>query len=103
MLNKSLFSSKSNEYETSIDEITQYLLDCWTKLDKIEAYASWFIDSLTEDIEDYTDDDKVGNRDIIGELKEERENWKDIIKILSNDDDLYRKDILWEFYDDISE
>ena len=40
--------------------------------------------SRTETIRDYIDDDKEGNKDIIGELKEEREHWKDIEKLLQN-------------------
>ena len=41
---------------------------------------------------DYIDDDRVGNRDIIGQLKEEREHWRDIIRILEDKtDELYMK------------
>lgn len=53
-------------------------------LNRIRNYAQWHIDTITEEIKDYIDDDKVGNKGIIGELKEEREHWKDIIRILDN-------------------
>lgn len=53
-------------------------------LNDIKNYAQWHIDTLTEDIADYIDDDKEGNKHIIGELKEEREHWKDIIRITEN-------------------
>ena len=52
---------------------------------ELEEYANWHIDHLTEDIEDYIDDDKIGNASIIGEFKEEREHWKDIIRIMNNE------------------
>lgn len=50
-------------------------------LNRIRNYAQWHIDTITEEIKDYIDDDRLGNRDIIGQLKEEREHWRDIIKI----------------------
>ncbi len=50
----------------------------------INEYTHQEIVSRTEDIRDYIDDDKEGNKDIIGELKEEREHWRDIEKIISN-------------------
>lgn len=52
---------------------------------QIEEYANWHIEHLSEDIKDYIDDDKIGNASIIGEFKEEREHWKDIIRILNKE------------------
>lgn len=54
------------------------------QLDLIKEYAHQEIVSYTESIRDYIDDDKEGNKDYIGELKEERQHWKDIEKILQN-------------------
>lgn len=54
-------------------------------IDLIKEYAQQEIDFATEDIEDYIDDDREGNKDIIGELKEWREHWKDIIRIMNNE------------------
>ena len=50
----------------------------------IKEYAHQEIVNYTETIRDYIDDDKEKNRDHIGELKEDREHWKDIEKILQN-------------------
>lgn len=65
------------------------LLDLYNKEKEknkeLEEYANWHIDHLTEDIADYIDDDKKGNASIIGEFKEEREHWKDIIRIMNNE------------------
>lgn len=59
-------------------------------LNRIRNYAQWHIDTITEEIKDYIDDDRLGNRDIIGQLKEEREHWRDIIRILEDKtDELY--------------
>ena len=67
----------------------QGLLDLYQKEkeknEKLEEYANWHILHLTEDISDYIDDDRIGNKGIIGELKEEREHWKDIIRINNNE------------------
>lgn len=52
-------------------------------LDKIKEYVEMHIELLTKTICDYIDDDKEGNKHIIGELKESRENWKDIIRIIN--------------------
>ena len=52
---------------------------------EIQEYANWHIVHTTEVIKDYIDDDKIGNKNIIGELKEEREHWKDIIRIMNNE------------------
>ena len=54
-------------------------------LKELEKYANWHIEHLTEDISDYIDDDRKGNASIIGEFKEEREHWKDIIRIMNNE------------------
>lgn len=70
---------------------------------RIRNYAQWHIDTITEEIKDYIDDDKVGNKHIIGELKEEREHWRDIIRILDNKtDELYMKFLKREL-DDVEE
>lgn len=54
-------------------------------IELITNYANEEISSYTETIKDYIDDDKIGNKDIIGELKEQREHWKDIIRIINNE------------------
>lgn len=53
--------------------------------EEIKEYAFWHIEKLTESILDYIDDGKERNRYIIGELKEQREYWRDIIRILNNE------------------
>ena len=54
------------------------------RIDLIKEYVHQEIVHYTETIEDYEDDDKKENKDYIGQLKEEREHWKDIEKILQN-------------------
>ena len=58
---------------------------------RLEEYIHQEIVSLTEDIKDYIDDDKEGNRDIITSLKEEREHWRDLERIIEGkpNDELY--------------
>lgn len=59
---------------------------------KIREYAQWEIDSYTSNILDYMDDDKVANAHIIGEFKETREHWRDIIRIIDGEtDQIYMK------------
>lgn len=62
-------------------------------INTIIEYAQWHIESITETIADYIDDDKEGNKNYIGELKEEREHWRDIIRITENKK-LYMNDII---------
>ena len=67
-------------------EIVLNLLEKKDKMiDLMGEYAQQEIDFATEDIKDYIDDDREGNKDIIGELKEWREHWKDIIRIMNNE------------------
>lgn len=54
-------------------------------INSIKEYAQQEINFAIEDIEDYIDDDREGNKDIISELKEWREHWKDIIRIMNNE------------------
>ena len=54
------------------------------QIDLIKEYLHQEIAHCTETIKDYIDDDKEGNKHYIKELKEEREHWKDIEKILQN-------------------
>lgn len=65
------------------------------KLEKENGNGKWYIHQMivriSEDIEDYVDDDKVGNKDIIGALKETRKQWLDVEKLLNGEskDNLY--------------
>ena len=52
------------------------------QIKRIKEYIHQEIISFSEDIADYIDDDIIGNKDIIGELKERREHWKDLEKII---------------------
>lgn len=53
--------------------------------EKIKQCANWHIEHLTETILDYIDDDRVRNADYIAELKEQREHWRDILRIMNNE------------------
>lgn len=53
------------------------------KLKEIKKIAIWHINHLTEDILDYIDDDEIKNIYIIDSLKEEREHWRDILRIIN--------------------
>lgn len=54
------------------------------EIELIKEYVHQEIVHYTETIKDYKDDDKEGNKHYIEELKEEREHWRDIEKILQN-------------------
>ena len=54
------------------------------QIDLIKEYVHQEIAHCTETIKDYIDDDKEGNKHYIKELKEEREHWRDIEKIIQN-------------------
>lgn len=54
------------------------------QIDLIKEYVHQEIVHYTETIKDYKNDDKEGNKHYIEELKEEREHWRDIEKILQN-------------------
>lgn len=69
---------------TSNEVIFQAIEHLIARNREIEEYANWHIEHLSEDIADYIDDDKNKNASLIGELKEEREHWKDIKRILKN-------------------
>ena len=71
-------------YIQAIDTVIKLVDKQRKQLEAIKEYAHQLIVSYTESIRDYIDDDKEGNKHIIGELKEDREYWKDIEKILQN-------------------
>ena len=77
----------NNDFKEEI-EVYDVVLDLIKKqqkqLETIKVYALQEIVHYTEDIRDYIDDDKEGNKHVIGEMKELREHWKDIEKILQN-------------------
>ena len=84
---KSSYPSISNTLSNSIEKLKS--------LDEILTYAQWHIDLLTETIKDYLDDDPQGNKHYIGELKETREYWKDVIR-LSKNEETYMKKEWWD-------
>lgn len=55
-------------------------------IDNAKWYAHQEIVHIEESIKDYTDDDPVGNKSIIGDLKEEKAHWQDIEKLLNGQD-----------------
>lgn len=66
-------------------------------IERIKEYVHQEIVSITETIRDYIDDDKEANKQYIDELKEEREHWKDIERIIEGkgNEELYMN---WEEY-----
>ena len=68
----------------AIDTVLSLIKEQQEREELIKEYVHQEIVSYTETIIDYIDDDKEGNKDYIGELKEDREHWKDIEKILQN-------------------
>ena len=84
----SYYKDEIQELELTIS-LLKYILNLIEKqqkeIENIKQYAEWHISHLTEDIKDYIDDDKNGNADIIAELEEQREHWKDIIRITKNE------------------
>ena len=77
---KYIMSSDSKKAETALN----MLKEKDRQIDLIKKYAHQEIEHYTETIEDYMDDDKEGNKNYIKELKEKREHWKDIERILKN-------------------
>ena len=72
------------EMDKDIDTVLSLIKEQQEREELIKEYVHQEIVSYTETIRDYIDDDKEGNKDYIGQLKEEREHWKDIEKILQN-------------------
>lgn len=74
---------------TAIDRALNRLEQDERVIDKIKEYTHQEIVTYDETIKDYIDDDRVGNADYIGELRERKEHWKDIERIINNDEKLY--------------
>lgn len=68
----------------AIDTVLSLIKEQQEREELIKEYVHQEIVHYTETIKDYIDDDKEGNKHYIGELKEDREHWKDIEKILQN-------------------
>lgn len=68
----------------AIDTALSLIKEQQEREELIKEYVHQEIVHYTETIEDYEDDDKEGNKHYIEELKEDREHWKDIEKILQN-------------------
>lgn len=76
-------------------------MDYEEMIKRVEKYANRQNDLLTSTIEDYQDDLKSWKtkdpkyykeqKDYIGSLKEEREGWRDILRIIHGYNDLYNK------------
>lgn len=68
----------------SLDTVLSLIKEQQEEIDLIKEYTHQEISHYTETIKDFIDDDKEGNKHYIEELKEEREHWRDIEKILQN-------------------
>ena len=71
------------------------------RIETIKEYAHQEVAHINEDIKDYIDDDKIENKDIIGELKEKKEHWKDIERIIEGkeNEELYMNWWRYGLYD----
>lgn len=76
--------NKADELIHIQDTVLTLIKEQQEREELIKEYVHQEIVNYTETIRDYIDDDKEGNKDYIGELKEDREHWKDIEKILQN-------------------
>lgn len=85
-----MYQKEIEHYKNKIDYLGEII-------NRIKEYSHQEIVRYTESIKDYIDDDKEGNKHIIGELKEEREHWKDIERIIQNksNEELYMN--YWEY------
>lgn len=79
-----MFLEQLKKYQEATDIILKLTKKQQEQLEDIKEYTHQEIVHYSEDIRDYIDDDKERNKQIIGELKEDREHWKDIEKILQN-------------------
>ena len=75
---------KAYETDKAIDTVLSLIKEQQGEIDLIKEYTHQEISHYTETIKDFIDDDKEGNKHYIEELKEEREHWRDIEKILQN-------------------
>lgn len=77
----------NNDFKEEI-EVYDVILNLVKKqqqqLETIKEYVHQEIVHYTETIKDYIDDDKEGNKHYIEELKEKREHWRDVEKLLQN-------------------
>lgn len=81
---RNLQISDDVEFENARNTILSLIKEQQEREELIKEYVHQEIVHYTETIEDYEDDDKKENKHYIEELKEEREHWKDIEKILQN-------------------
>ena len=78
------YDAELKELSQAIDTVLSLIKEQQEREELIKEYVHQEIVHYTETIEDYEDDDKEGNKHYIEELKEDREHWKDIEKILQN-------------------
>lgn len=80
-----------------LDTVLSLIKEQQEREELIKEYVHQEIVHYTETIKDYEDDDKKENKHYIEELKEKREHWKDIEKILQNKpkEELYMN--WWEY------
>ena len=70
--------------KTILIEAIELIKEQQEEIELIKEYVHQEIVHYTETIEDYEDDDKKGNKHYIEELKEKREHWRDVEKLLQN-------------------
>ena len=74
-------------YEKALNDVVTKSKECMEKdkmIDEIKNYVEQEIECYTDTIKDFIDDNANENADFIGSLKEEREHWRDILKIINN-------------------
>ena len=81
---RNLQISDDVEFENARNTILSLIKEQQEREELIKEYVHQEIVHYTETIEDYEDDDKKGNKHYIEELKEKREHWRDVEKLLQN-------------------
>ena len=95
------YNAVDGSYVDAVLKARDVILTAYEKEKEKNNNAKWYIHQevvrIKENIEDYIDDDKEGNKHIIGEFKEDLKQWQDVEKLLDgkSKDELY---IDWRKY-----
>lgn len=69
-------------------------------ISNVKEYATWYVDDITDSIKNCVDDNGTRNKNNVNKLKQDREHWKDVIKLCNNKFNLYRNDVVLSFSSD---
>lgn len=102
MMNYELIALKNqlSSLQVSYESLRNEKKELEKIISNVKEYSIWHVADITDSIKNCVDDNGTRNKNNVNKLKQDREYWKDVVKLCNNEFNLYRNDVILSFNSD---